>query len=382
MRRLIPLVCALFALEASLYSTLAPLLPHYARQLGLSPTMAGVLTGAYSAGLIPGAVISSRVSTRAGVRATIVVGLVGLAAGSLAFGFAGDTVMLVSARAVQGIACGCVWGGGLAWLARAAPERRRGTMLGIAFGAATVGTLCGPALGTVALAIGPRLLFGLVAVCAIGLLLWVLRLPAPRRELQPASALKFLRHRSMHLPIWLNALQSLPLGMVGALIPLRLSHLGASGAAVAATFVLASCVGALVSPLAGRLSDRRGQMLPIRTALLLAVPCLLLLPWPSSAALVSAVTVVLIGGLISLSLTPAVSLIADAGDRAGVAETVPAVLITTVAVGETIGSAGGAGLGELTFDAAPFVVLAVLNLATAGLLLGRRPMEPLLVSGK
>ena len=34
-RRLLIIVCGLFALEGSLYSALAPLLPHYADTLGL-----------------------------------------------------------------------------------------------------------------------------------------------------------------------------------------------------------------------------------------------------------------------------------------------------------------------------------------------------------
>jgi MFS family permease len=382
----VALVCALFALEACLYSTLAPLLPHYAHDLGLSRAGAGVLTGAYSAGLVPGALIGGRVSARAGVRATIVVGLVVLGAGSVGFGFAHGVAALIVARTVQGVASGCVWGGGLTWLSIAAPGGRRGTVIGLAFGAATIGTLSGPALGALALAIGPGPLFSLVGAFAAGLLVPVVRSPEPSAApppkapppsplaspptspLRPISPLAPLRERSMRLPIWVNTVQALPFGLVGAAVPLRLTHLGASEGVVAATFLLASCLGAVISPLAGRVADRRGQLLPIRAGLALSAPCLLALPLPASVAVVSAVTVVLMGGLVSMSLAPSVAYITDAGERAAVAPAVPAVLMTTVAVGETLGSAGGAGLGQLTFAAAPFAVLALVNLTTAALL--------------
>ena len=162
MRRLLIIVCGLFALEGSLYSALAPLLPHYADTLGLSKAMAGVLTAAYTVGLVPGAVISERLSTAVGVRATVIIGLVLLGGSSLGFGFGDDISVLVAARALQGVACGLVWGGGLGWLALEAPESQRGHSLGIVFGAGTFGTLIGPALGALAYTVGTREVFELV----------------------------------------------------------------------------------------------------------------------------------------------------------------------------------------------------------------------------
>lgn len=180
MRRLLVIVCGLFALEGSLYSALAPLLPHYVDTLGLSKAMAGALTAAYSVGLVPGAVVSERMSTAVGVRATMIVGLVLLGGASLGFGLGEAISVLVVARALQGVACGLVWGGGLGWLSRVTPDSQRGHSIGIAFGAGTFGTLIGPGLGALAYAIGTQQVFELVSLAAIILVPCVLSLPAQR----------------------------------------------------------------------------------------------------------------------------------------------------------------------------------------------------------
>ena len=56
-------------------------------------------------------------------------------------------------------------------------------------------------------------------------------------------------------------------GVLNVLVPLRLHELGASGVAVGAAFLVAALAEAFVSPLAGRLSDRRGRLTPLRFGL-------------------------------------------------------------------------------------------------------------------
>jgi predicted MFS family arabinose efflux permease len=249
-------------------------------------------------------------------------------------------------------------------------------VIGAAFGAATLGTLAGPALGTIALAIGTRLLFAIVGACAGALLFLVLGFPQPARQGGPVSPLSVLRNRSMRIPIWANAQPALAFGLMGAVIPLRLSHLRASEGVVAAVFLAASGVGAIVSPWAGRLSDRRGRLLPIEAGLVLSCPALVLLPLLGSLVLTAILTVVFMGVLVSLVLVPSVALIMGQGERAQIGAAVPAVNLITVAVGEMLGSAGGAGLGQVAFAAAPFLLLAFLNLTAAGLLIGTEERRP------
>jgi hypothetical protein len=55
----------------------------------------------------------------------------------------------------------------------------------------------------------------------------------------------------MLLGLWLILLEACTLGALGTLLPLRLSHLGASGIAIGATFVVASVVSTRIAPRIG-----------------------------------------------------------------------------------------------------------------------------------
>lgn len=365
MRRLLIIVCGLFALEGSLYSALAPLLPHYADTLGLSKAMAGVLTAAYTVGLVPGAVISERLSTAVGVRATVIIGLVLLGGSSLGFGFGDDISVLVAARALQGVACGLVWGGGLGWLALEAPESQRGHSLGIVFGAGTFGTLIGPALGALAYTVGTREVFELVCLAAIILVPGVLSLAPPARGVHSVTSfLAPYRSAVLRVPIWLVTLPAVAYGLLGVLVPLRLNALGATHGTVALTFLIAAAVGVVSSPLAGRVSDHRGRTLPIRAGLLLSAPCLLALPLADDVTTVAALAIILMGVGAGVSLAPAVAMLSERGELAGLGSTIPSVILIAVAFGETIGSVGGSSLAQVTVEATPFVTVAVVDVLT------------------
>src|SRR5947209_8029845 len=97
------------------------------------------------------------------------------------FGFVASMVQLDVLRAIQGVACGRVWGGALTWVIAATPRGRRGELLGSVMAAALFGTLLGPVLGIGALAAGTRLSFTLIGVASLGLAAWVLSYPEPAR---------------------------------------------------------------------------------------------------------------------------------------------------------------------------------------------------------
>ena len=80
--------------------------------------------------MLPGALLGGWIATRFGVRRTTLVGLLLFSASIIAFGFGTDIVTLDVMRFVQGIACGCIWSGGLTWVISVAPRERRGELLG------------------------------------------------------------------------------------------------------------------------------------------------------------------------------------------------------------------------------------------------------------
>ena len=96
MRRLLLLVCAIVLADTMLYAALAPLLPHYADEFGLSKGEAGLLVGAYAAGALVAALPGGLAAARFGPRRAVLGGLVLMAVASVAFGFAGSALALGS----------------------------------------------------------------------------------------------------------------------------------------------------------------------------------------------------------------------------------------------------------------------------------------------
>jgi predicted MFS family arabinose efflux permease len=366
-RRTVVLIRVLLGFEAVLYSAITPVLPHYAHAFGASKPAIGVLAAAYPAGMIPGALLGWWIATHAGVRRTTVVGLLLFTVSIVAFGFASDIGALDGLRFVQGIACGCVWGGGLAWVIAISPPERRGAMLGSVFASAIFGTLIGPVLGTVAVAAGTRVVFACVGGVSVALTAWTLQHPEPPRAALGVGARPraLAKDPRIGLGCWLILLEACTIGATGTLLPLRLSSFGASGVAIGVTFVLASLLALLVNPAVGRLVDRRGVWLPLSGGLAGMAILLLLLPLPRSALVLAALTVVTLGGPLTAFGLPAVSIMTDAVERVGAALAFGTMLFNLAwAAGETIGAPAAASISRATSDAVPLAALAALMLAT------------------
>ena len=182
MRPLLALACAIVFVDTTFYAAITPLLPHFEDQFDLSKSAAGVLTAAYPAGTLVGALPGGYLAARAGVRATVLLGLALLIVSSLAFAFADSIAVYDAARFVQGIGGAASWAGAMAWVASAAPRDRRGEMIGTTMGAAVAGTLAGPAIGTLADAVGITPTFCGVAVLGALLAIWALRTPPAEPE--------------------------------------------------------------------------------------------------------------------------------------------------------------------------------------------------------
>ncbi|MGI9183598.1 MAG: MFS transporter [Solirubrobacteraceae bacterium] len=361
----IALVRVLLLFEASLYAAVTPVLPHYAHTLGASKPAVGVLAAAYSAGVIPGSLLGGWLAARVGVRRTTLVGLIVFAGAVGAFGFATDLVALDILRVIQGVACGSIWAGALTWAIAVAPRERRGAVMGSVIGAAIFGTLLGPLLGVFAVTVGTAPVFSAVGAISLGLALWVRRHPEPavrEAEAGPARApvATLLGSRGLRLGTWLVVLEAMTIGATSALLPLRLSHLGASGLAIGATFLLASALSAALASLVGRTTDRHGAARPMALGLLTSAVLIALLPVPHSWPATAALSVIVLGGPLTGLMIPAVSLMTDSAERAGLA----LVLVTTIinlgyAIGETIGAPAAASLSSATSDAVPLLGLSV-----------------------
>ncbi len=366
-RRTIVLISVLLGFESVLYSVITPVLPHYAHAFGASKPAIGVLAASYPAGMVPGAMLGGWIATRAGVRRTTAFGLLLFTGAIVAFGFGADIIVIDGLRFVQGIACGCIWGGGLAWVIAIAPRERRGEVLGSVFASAIFGTLIGPLLGTVAVATGTQVVFACVGAVSLALMAWTLAHPEPPRAALGAGAPLGVLARDPRIVFgcWLILLEACTIGATGTLLPLRLSRFGASGVAIGVTFVLASLLSLLLNPAVGRLMDRRGIALPLSIGLATAAVLLALLPLPHSPLVLAALTVLALGGPLSAYAMPAISMMTDAIERIGAALVFGSMLLNLAwALGETIGAPAAASVSRATSDAVPLVALAALMLAT------------------
>src|SRR5215204_4672421 len=166
MRRLLVLVSAIVFVDTMLFGALAPLVPGYADEFGLSKTGAGLLVGAFGAGALLGGIPGGIAAMRFGPKRAVFLGLTLLALASFGFAVASGPWALGLARFVQGFSSTTTWAGALAWLTVAAPRSRRGELIGIAFGAAVFGAIIGPIFGAVADAVSIRATFGAVGAVA------------------------------------------------------------------------------------------------------------------------------------------------------------------------------------------------------------------------
>jgi MFS family permease len=360
MRRLVAFVCVVVFVDTMFYAAITPLLPTLKDQYDLSKSAAGILAAAYPAGTLVGAIPGGWMASRFGVRRTVISGLGLMVGASVAFAFADNIVVLDIARFTQGLGGAASWAGALGWLIGAAPRDRRGELIGTGLAAAVAGALFGPVLGAAAHALGQGPVFGAVGVAGVGLMLWASRLEGA--DVGGATSwrtlLSSLGDRRVAAGMWLTTLPSILYGTMTVLGPLRLDELGAGTAAIAGVFLGSAGLEALAAPVVGRVSDRRGRLLPSLLGVTGGGVAMLVLPWPSSAW-VLAVLIILSGPLIGILYTPAMAMLSDGAESFGVAQGFAFSLVNLAwASGQALGDAGSARLADAVGDHVPYLVLA------------------------
>ena len=377
MRRLLFLVCCVVFVETMLYSALVPLLPGYTHEFGLSKSAAGLLVGAYAAGAVLGALPGGIAAARYGPRRALLIGLAIMGVSSLAFGFAGDAWTLGLARLAQGLGGSLAWAGALTWLIAGTPRTRRGEMLGTAIGSAIFGALLGPVVGALAHHIGPRPVFVGLAGLSVVLGTWALRLPPADAEPPRRGAVgRAIREPQVLGALWLMTIPALVFGVVGVLAPLALDDAGWSAAAIAVAWVVSAAIEMVIAPLIGRVSDRRGRLLPLRISLAGAVAVLIAFALADRPAAIVPV-LILSGVTFGAFWAPAMALLSDAAERIGLAQGLAFGLMNAAwGGGNALGPPIGGALADAGGDALPYSLAALLCAATlVFLLVGTRDLR-------
>jgi MFS family permease len=366
MRRLLILASAMVFFDVVFFSAIAPLLPDYVSNLGLSKAQAGMLSAAYAAGTLVFSLPAGLVAAGWGPRRTVISGLFLLGVASVAFGFAHHFLLLDVARFAQGAAGALIWSGALTWLVSAAPADKRGSIIGTALGTAVAGALFGPALGALAATIGTEWVFSGVLFVALGLAVFAAQLPeaeAPERQDLHEVAETILT-RPILLATAFVAIPSVMFGAVEVLVPLQIADLGGGHALIAAGFITGAALEAVLAPLAGSYSDRAGRRGPFMVGLSICAVAM------AAVAIGQAMGVVL-AGLILTSLgggicfTPALTMLSEIAESSRLHQGFAAGLSNMAwAAGQVIGGLAGGAAASVAGNAVPSVAIIALLVGT------------------
>lgn len=367
MRWLLVLASAMVFFDVAFYAAIAPLLPDYVDEFGLSHAEAGVLASAYAAGTLLASLPAGFVATTVGPRRTVIGGLLLLGGSSVVFGFGESIWLLNAARFAQGVSGALIWSGALTWLIAAAPAERRGSVIGTALGTAIAGALIGPVLGAVAAEVGTETVFG--AVLGIAALLAVLAARLPEVAVPERQALREVAIAMTGRPILTAtafvAVPSLMFGAVEVLVPLRIDELGGGHAAIAGGFIAGAALEGGLAPIVGRYSDRVGRRIPFVIGI--GICACAMVGIATAQALGPMLGALILGSLgAGICFAPALTTLSEAADSSRLHQGFAAGLSNMAwAAGQTVGAlAGGAVAGAAGYAAPSFAIAALLVLTS------------------
>jgi DHA1 family solute carrier family 18 vesicular amine transporter 1/2 len=320
----------------------------------------------------------------------MLVGLVVLAAATLAFATVEPLGALVLARAAQGAAAAFSWVAGLALVAATSPIEVRARNLGLVLSAVSVGVLVGPPLGGVLAELGGRHLPFLVAA-GLAFLDGALRLLLIGKDVNttdddPARMRDVVRVRGS---LAVCAVIALGAGVIAAIEPVLPRHLASQGQGPIVTglvFGAAVLASAFVTPAAGALTRRARISVLAGGAAAIAVAGFLVLAagdgqGPGAGLAITVVGMALIGiggGGVLGAVTPAMTTLGERSVPPAIGAAF-ALFNLSYAVGLFLGPAMSGPLVEAIGFGPAIGMLAALiavGAGTASLLMARRFEKP------
>jgi MFS family permease len=353
-------------LDVAFFAAIAPLLPEYVDDLGLSKAQAGILSASYAAGTLAASLPAGLVASRIGPRKTVIYGLLLLGVSSVAFGLVAEILLLDAARFIQGIAGALIWAGALTWLIASSPDAKRGSVIGTALGTAVAGALLGPVLGALAGSVGTAPVFCSVFFVTLAFAYAASRFPDV--GVSERQALGEIKDAILSRPV-LNAtafvaVPSVMFGAIEVLVPLEIDSLGGGHGVIAAGFIAGAGLEAVLAPFAGRFSDRVGRRSPYVTGLSICALAMIGVALAQTlGGVIAALIVTSLGA--GLCFAPALTLLSDVADASALHQGFAAGLSNMAwASGQVVGGAGGGILASFTGNAIPCIAIALLLMVT------------------
>ena len=263
------------------FAMIFPLLAFYALDLGIRPTLIGVITAAFPVAQLLSAPMWGRVSDRYGRRPVLLFGLGASAVSFVVFGIANSFWLLLVSRFVQG-AGGGTTGVLHAYVADTVPPEDRTRSLGWLSASTSLGTMIGPVIGSTA-ALWGQMFPGLVAaaLCLANMIfawIWLEESSdageeSRSRNRKPVwhTAWTVLRHpsRTVSRLIWIYALGMLAFSGFTSFINLYLFDFGIDETNIGFVFLYFGFLAVVMrSLLLGPIVSRLGEQWTMRSGAL------------------------------------------------------------------------------------------------------------------
>lgn len=251
------------------FGIVAPALPVFAREFGVSNAAAGAVISAFAVARLVSALGAGRLVDRLGERVVLATGIGIVAASSLLAGLAQSYTQLVLLRGAGGVGSAMFSVSATSLLLRVVDTTQRGRAVGMWQGGFLVGTICGPALGGAVIGLSIRAPFFLYAgtlAVAGAIALFALRRTALRERSDAGHANRTslgtaLRHRAYQAAMATNLARAWSvLAVRSAIVPLFVTEaLGLDPEWIGVGFVIVAALSAVLLLPAGNYADTRGR---------------------------------------------------------------------------------------------------------------------------
>lgn len=258
------------------YGVVAPVLPQYARNFGVSISAATFVITAFALMRLCAAPASGVLIQRLGERRVYLSGLLIVALSTGACAFAQDYWHLLLFRSLGGLGSAMFSVASLGLMIRISPPDARGRVAGMFSSAFLVGSVSGPLLGSLTIGLGlsaPFVIYGVALLLAAAVVFFSLRnstLTASVVDTEPAMKLGVaLRNRAYRSALFSNFATGWSVyGLRVALVPLFVTEILHRGAGVAGLTLAVFAIGNVSAVIpSGYLSDRIGRRTLLITGL-------------------------------------------------------------------------------------------------------------------
>ncbi len=350
------------------YGVVAPVLPQYARDFGVSIGAATFVITAFALMRLLFAPPSGMLVQKLGERKVYLTGLLIVALSTLACTFAQTYTQLLVFRSLGGAGSAMFTVSSLGLMIRISPPDARGRVAGLFSSAFLIGGVAGPIVGSATAGFGlavPFAIYGAALLVAAAVVLVSLRhsaLAAPEEATGPVVSVRSaLRSRAYRAALFSNFASGwASLGLRVALVPLfvvDVLHRSAGMAGLAlATFAIGNVFAVIPS---GHLSDRVGRRMLLIVGLLVSAAATTLLGLTDSVPLFLGVAFVT-GVATGVFISPQQAAVADIIGNKARGGTAVATFQMMADLGAIVGSFASGEIAQHVSFTAAFVVGGVI----------------------